>query len=407
MNLTKSKFGTQIKYKDKVIYTNLIKHEWFRINRSYSGLLDQYIDNNIEESLIRKSIAIKYGQEVLKNFNTLIENLKLIGYITTIDGSDSAYNLDTISLSLTNRCNLHCNHCILSASPSNKDILSTRELLEIIDEISEVNPRHLIVSGGEPFVRKDIMTILRHIRTSFKGEVCVMTNGVSFGQHNLDEVCSLVDEFSISLDGFDEDSCSVVRGPHVFKKVLKSIEQLKAAGAKNISLSEVYTRDNYINQDRFRLLCSKLHVHPVFRPYLPEGRAKNWNDKNVFPINEVIENTYCYYCDPGKKELLVSYDGSVYPCANLIQEKLCYGNLRNDKNLLHHIKSSYRITEQIQREILLQRPQFNKPCNSCPVNMFCWECVVRYRAISTNPEKFREFCDFKKPKLMQQVWGEK
>ncbi len=84
----------------------------------------------------------------------------------------------SVSFTLTNKCNLSCSHCALSASPLSQDILSTNDVKYAIDKIIDVNPNTLILTGGEPFIRKDILEIISYIRTNFKNKLVIMTNGM-------------------------------------------------------------------------------------------------------------------------------------------------------------------------------------------------------------------------------------
>ena len=83
-----------------------------------------------------------------------------------------------MTLTLTNKCNLPCSHCALSASPLSQDILSTNDVKYAIDKIIDINPNTLILTGGEPFIRKDILEIISYIRTNFKNKLVIMTNGM-------------------------------------------------------------------------------------------------------------------------------------------------------------------------------------------------------------------------------------
>ncbi|MEK7300605.1 MAG: radical SAM protein, partial [Nitrospirota bacterium] len=71
-----------------------------------------------------------------------------------------------VALNLTKRCNLKCDHCYLDAttkSAGGDDELSTEECYTLIDQIAVVNKGCLLViTGGEPLVRPDILDIARH-----------------------------------------------------------------------------------------------------------------------------------------------------------------------------------------------------------------------------------------------------
>jgi radical SAM protein with 4Fe4S-binding SPASM domain len=74
----------------------------------------------------------------------------------------SPYTAYSVSWNLTQRCNLECAHCYMSAhaGADTRGELTTEECRRVIDEIAEVNPNvFLILTGGEPLLRRDIWDI--------------------------------------------------------------------------------------------------------------------------------------------------------------------------------------------------------------------------------------------------------
>src|ERR687897_348090 len=72
------------------------------------------------------------------------------------------YTAHSVSWNLTQRCNLECAHCYISASAGadTRGELTTDECRRVIDEIAAVNPNvFLILTGGEPLLRKDIFDL--------------------------------------------------------------------------------------------------------------------------------------------------------------------------------------------------------------------------------------------------------
>ena len=91
-----------------------------------------------------------------------------------------AYTAYSVSWNLTQRCNLTCAHCYLSASPGAdaSGELSTAECLRIMDEIALVNPNvFLILTGGEPLLRRDLFDLAGYASEK-KFTVVLGTNGV-------------------------------------------------------------------------------------------------------------------------------------------------------------------------------------------------------------------------------------
>ena len=94
--------------------------------------------------------------------------------------SRSPYTAYSVSWNLTQRCNLECAHCYMSAhaGADTRGELTTDECRRIIDEIAVVNPNvFLILTGGEPFLRKDLFEIAGHA-TARKFTTVLGTNGV-------------------------------------------------------------------------------------------------------------------------------------------------------------------------------------------------------------------------------------
>jgi len=119
-----------------------------------------------------------------------------------------SYQAYSVSWNLTQRCNLFCTHCYISGF-SNADIsqdLTTAECFSAMDGMAKVNPGiFLILTGGEPLVRKDIFDIAAY--GADKGFTCVLgTNGVLLGKKEARQMRqSGLQGASISLDSVDSE----------------------------------------------------------------------------------------------------------------------------------------------------------------------------------------------------------
>jgi AdoMet-dependent heme synthase len=94
------------------------------------------------------------------------------------------YTAYSVSWNLTQRCNLECAHCYMSAhaGADTREELSTEECRRVIDEIARVNPNvFLILTGGEPLLRRDVFDVAGY--ATGKGFTTVLgTNGVLLRQ---------------------------------------------------------------------------------------------------------------------------------------------------------------------------------------------------------------------------------
>src|SRR4030066_1628423 len=67
-----------------------------------------------------------------------------------------------VSFAVTRECNLKCKHCYSQSidSPHPRE-LDTAEAKRLIDQIAETGARLIILDGGEPLMRSDILTLVR------------------------------------------------------------------------------------------------------------------------------------------------------------------------------------------------------------------------------------------------------
>ena len=86
-----------------------------------------------------------------------------------------------VTWEITQRCNMHCVHCLSDAGPAAEDELSTQECRDLVDQMAALNVFQVNVGGGEPFVREDFLDLVSYAHA--KGLVtCVSTNGMLIDQ---------------------------------------------------------------------------------------------------------------------------------------------------------------------------------------------------------------------------------
>ncbi len=116
------------------------------------------------------------------------------------------YRAYSVSWNLTQRCNLECAHCYMSAfaGADTRGELSTEECRRVIDEIARVNPNvFLILTGGEPLLRKDVFEIAAYAADK-PFTVVLGTNGLLLREREAKRMrASGLLGASISLDSTD------------------------------------------------------------------------------------------------------------------------------------------------------------------------------------------------------------
>jgi len=100
--------------------------------------------------------------------------------VTATPSPPSPYTAYSVSWNLTQRCNLECAHCYMSAhaGANTRGELTTAECRRVIDEIADVNSNvFLILTGGEPLLRRDIWDVAGYAAEK-KFTTVFGTNGV-------------------------------------------------------------------------------------------------------------------------------------------------------------------------------------------------------------------------------------
>lgn len=194
-------------------------------------------------------------------------------------GTQPRFQTHVISWNLTRLCNLRCQHCYIEAGPLRKGELkgelSTEECYAVVDQITELNPNALLIlTGGEPLLRRDVFHIARY--AGGKGLwVVVGTNGVLITQ---DLVRRMIDAgikgVSLSLDSLDpaaHDAFRAVKG--AWENTVNGSKVLSEAGLPFI-IQTTIARHNVHEIEAIARFAFELGAR-VFNLYflVPTGRG--------------------------------------------------------------------------------------------------------------------------------------
>jgi radical SAM protein with 4Fe4S-binding SPASM domain len=136
-----------------------------------------------------------------------------------------------ISWNLTRACNLRCPHCYMDGGRKAENELSTDECLGLIDEMSSLGTEMLILTGGEPLLRKDIYDIARYA-SSLGIWVVMGTNGVLISDAVVAKMIECgVQGVAISIDSIDPAKHDQFRGgPDAWEHSVNALDICRANG---------------------------------------------------------------------------------------------------------------------------------------------------------------------------------
>lgn len=151
-----------------------------------------------------------------------------------------------LRISVTDRCNLRCRYCM----PENgvpimkhNDILSFEEIVEVVKIAKRKGINRVRLTGGEPLVRKGIVSLVNMI-SEIEGieEVSMTTNGILLEEYAMDLAAAGLNRVNVSLDTINPDKYrKITRGGDI-KKVFRGIDAAIKAGLTPIKLNCVVNK---------------------------------------------------------------------------------------------------------------------------------------------------------------------
>ncbi len=143
-----------------------------------------------------------------------------------------------LRVSVTDRCDFRCVYCMsenMTFLPKS-DLLTLEELDRLCSTFVGMGVQKLRITGGEPLVRKGIMTFFRamsrHLASGALKELTLTTNGSQLGKYATELVDCGVRRINVSLDTLDEKKFAEVTRWGRLPQVLEGITAAKAAGLR-------------------------------------------------------------------------------------------------------------------------------------------------------------------------------
>lgn len=177
----------------------------------------------------------------------------------TISGEKRAYvnfnGLKTLWFNTGTLCNLSCKDCYIESSPRNDRLLylSHEDVCKYLNEIetSNINCKSIGITGGEPFMNKDIIKIISTCLNKDR-ELLILTNAMQPLQN---KKCMLLNfqennnlKFRISLDHYTKEKHEKIRGKNSWDKTINGIIWLHN---NNFNIS-IASRSLYENEKLLR-----------------------------------------------------------------------------------------------------------------------------------------------------------
>ena len=292
---------------------------------------------------------------------------------------------------LTYACNLSCVHCLSSSGKRDPRELSTRQCMDIIDELERMQVFYVNIGGGEPTVRSDFWELVDYATAHHVG-VKFSTNGVRIDKLVAAKLAaSDYVDVQISLDGATAEVNDAVRGPGSFAMAVRALENLSEAGFKDAKISVVVTRHNVGQLDEFKALADQYGATLRITRLRPSGRGADvWDELHPTAAQQVqlydwlvargegilTGDSFFHLsglgqpgalaglnlCGAGRVVCLIDPVGDVYACPFAIHDRFLAGNILRDSGFGSGFHNVWKYAPLFRE---LREPQSAGACASC------------------------------------------
>lgn len=229
------------KWKDLVYIENQVNH----VSRSYNGWQGDLLChlNRCPQELITLVREVKWNEHEVTEF---IEELKRLWFVVVgdnedelnadehnfsyltkqfiehlfsndyqsvqIDNTDNPW-LKSIQIEITSLCNERCLHCYIPGENKvHGRMMSTENVIKLIDQFAEMQGLRITFSGGEPFLHKDIFKILQHSRKKDL-MIFIQSNISTISDEDIRTLCELnIFNIQVSLYSTEESVHDQITG---------------------------------------------------------------------------------------------------------------------------------------------------------------------------------------------------
>ena len=217
-------------------------------------------------------------------------------------------NITYLRISVTDKCNLRCRYCMPEEGICKKDhadMLTEDEFITAVEAAAALGIHKIRITGGEPLVRKNIVSICRRA-AAVEGieEVCLTTNGILLPELGVALKESGVTRLNLSLDTLDPEKYAYITRIGKLEDFKAGLDAAFAAGFEKIKVNAVLIGG--FNDDEIVQLAELTRQYPLdmrFIEMMPMYASGDFDEKAFVPYSCVLEKL--------PEAEAVSHDGGV------------------------------------------------------------------------------------------------
>ena len=205
--------------------------------------------------------------------------------------------LRDLRISLTDKCNFRCPYCmpkeIFKAGYKFLDrqsILSASEIIRLALIFKDLGISKIRLTGGEPTLRNDLLTIISELAKIPELEIAMTTNGTRLEELAVPLRDAGLNRITVSLDAVDSATFEKMNDVSVpLEKVLDGIDSARKAGFNPIKINTV-VRKNWNDQVIIQLVDHFRNTNDIVRfiEFMDVGSTNGWNMSDTVPTKELL-----------------------------------------------------------------------------------------------------------------------
>lgn len=370
--------------------------------------IEQIIEYVTQKYKVKKSIVKKdtkfFLYEKIKQ-GVVLQTEVYMPINVNIRGKENIILPYQLSFETTNQCQLKCKHCYNCSGEFRKDELTIDEMIRILDEYKRLGGISVMLTGGEIFLKKDVVKLVEYVANNFL-RIVILTNGYHIKEEILQKIVQYKDTIAIqvSIDGLAENH-DYVRG--VQGAYQNSINNIKKLVSEGVTVSVATTLNEKNANDIYELTeivkeigCASINIGAVSS--IGKAKENKLGDINIisnmpaivkkvrelyqtdsfnvgdnieeFEDMEMIDSTggkIKNKCGAGYKILHIFADGKIGLCPShgSIVSKYWIGDLR--KNTLEEILEY----ENMKKILDIPNPS-KEECGECNLFDECAKCII-------------------------------
>ena len=203
-------------------------------------------------------------------------------------------NITYLRISLTDKCNLRCRYCMPEegvCKRSHHEMMNEDEVVTAVEVAASLGIRKVRLTGGEPLVKKNIVSICRRV-AAVEGikEVCLTTNGILLPELAKELRQAGINRVNLSLDTLNPEKYAYITRIGKLEQFRAGLEAALDAGFDKVKINAVLIGG--FNDDEIEALANLTMEYPVdmrFIELMPIQDHDEFGKEAYLPYSKVLE----------------------------------------------------------------------------------------------------------------------